>query len=187
MPFRQTLRPETISFKRSTPKHKRITNAEPHDERILCEQSEQSSSDKFARTPVFLKEILVIDVILPPFRGGLRWGFPLPSGRSCGGRFPPLGEVRWGASPPPRGDQKVSEFPLQKSHFKPLWLQNSEIKIPRPNLSDSRESCNGLKTSILSFLYIFGVFKMTHFTLQNGPFCLAECVILESKTTHFEV
>gem|GEM_PF-1613286 len=54
-------------------------------------------------------------------------------------------------------------------------------------MSDSRESCKRLKTSVLYFLYIFLVFKMTHFTLQNGSFWLAECVILKSKTTHFGV
>ena len=54
-------------------------------------------------------------------------------------------------------------------------------------MSDSREKCNALKTSILSFLYIFAVSKMTHFTLQNGSFCLAECVILERRMAHFGV
>ena len=36
-----------------------------------------------------------------------------------------------------------------------------------------------LKTSDLYFLYIFRAFKMTHFTLKNGPFCDVKRLILK--------
>ena len=64
--------------------------------------------------------------------------------------------------------------------------QHSEIKIWWTRTRELWACFKTLKTNDLCFLYIFWAFKMTHFALQNEPFCRTEWFILASRMGLFE-
>ena len=90
---------------------------------------------------------------------------------------------------------KVFDFSWQNVRFKPPWLRYFRTKSPKAaNTRFSRKVLKCWKQDTCVFLTLssfskraFSLCKHSHFTLQNGSFCMAKRLFLESKMAVFGV